>query len=89
MRRAESERAFGGLINDGEAPFELALIEALRATGAVDEAAHEADKAAARLGARAQTITRPRWRASFLERVPENAAIVALARALSQRQAAQ
>jgi hypothetical protein len=55
--------------------------EALRATGALDAARTALDDAQARLRAIAGKIADPEHRASFLERVPENARTLALARA--------
>jgi hypothetical protein len=57
----------------------LAHAEALHATGALDAAAHAIADARARLLAIADKITDPDYKASFLERVPENARTLALA----------
>ena len=59
----------------------LAQCEALAAAGRHDEARAVAAVAAARLGQLAARLDDPALRASFLERVPENAAILALAAA--------
>jgi tetratricopeptide (TPR) repeat protein len=70
-----------GGIDEGEAQVWLTYAEALRAEG--DVAAAEAAMASARgrLLARAAKITEPVLRRSFLERVPENAQTLELARA--------
>ena len=65
-------------VEEGEALITLAWLEALvacerDARGAIAGAAD-------RLRQRAERITDPAWRKSFLESVPENAAITALAR---------
>jgi eukaryotic-like serine/threonine-protein kinase len=57
----------------------LAHAEALHATGAHDAAARAVADARARLFAIADKITDPDYKASFLERVPENARTLALA----------
>jgi tetratricopeptide (TPR) repeat protein len=79
MRTAEAERQMTGLINDGEAPFELASIGALRAAGAFADAGRQARAARERLERAAAGISRPEWRRSFFERVPENASLLRLA----------
>ena len=57
----------------------LTHAEALHATGAHDAAARAIADARARLLAIADKITDPDYKASFLERVPENARTLALA----------
>jgi hypothetical protein len=57
----------------------LAHAEALHATGAHDAAARAIAAARARLLVIADKITDPDYKASFLERVPENARTLALA----------
>jgi hypothetical protein len=57
----------------------LVHAEALHATGAHDAAARAIADARARLLAIADKITDPDYKASFLERVPENARTLALA----------
>jgi len=59
----------------------LAHAEALHATGAHDAAARAIADARARLLAIADKIADPDYKASFLERVPENARTLALANA--------
>jgi eukaryotic-like serine/threonine-protein kinase len=57
----------------------LAHAEALHATGAHDAARSAIAQARARLLAIADKITDPDYKASFLERVPENARTLGLA----------
>jgi hypothetical protein len=57
----------------------LTHAEALHATGAHDAAARAIADARARLLAIADKITDPDYKASFLERVPENAKTLTLA----------
>jgi tetratricopeptide (TPR) repeat protein len=68
-----------GSFGDGESRVRLALAETLEATGQVEQAARAIAKARERLIARAERITDPTLRHSFLERVPENARTIALA----------
>jgi tetratricopeptide (TPR) repeat protein len=70
-----------GGIDGGESSIRLVHAEALHAAGARDEARQAVAAARARLLARAERIPSPELRASFLERVPDNARTLALARA--------
>jgi tetratricopeptide (TPR) repeat protein len=72
---------FGGLA-EGEALVRLVFAEALDATGEHDAARAAILAAEERLLARAAKIDNPAWRSSFLERVPENARTLELARQL-------
>jgi tetratricopeptide (TPR) repeat protein len=73
-------RSSGGII-EGEPVVYLALVEALQAHGDRDAAATLLAEAHAHLRRDAEQISDPALRASFLERVPENARIRALAAA--------
>jgi eukaryotic-like serine/threonine-protein kinase len=64
-----------------EARIHLVYIEALRATGAMDAARVEIERASAALQARAAKIANAEWRKSYLEALPENARTLELARA--------
>ncbi|MEZ4429655.1 MAG: hypothetical protein R3A51_18420 [Nannocystaceae bacterium] len=83
---ADAEAARVGLaaldrVQEGESLVLLTWAEALDAAGRTDEA-HEAIVAARRsVGDRSQNIEQPELRASFRHAVPENARILALARA--------
>ncbi|HVY48407.1 MAG TPA: tetratricopeptide repeat protein, partial [Minicystis sp.] len=66
-------------VEEGESLISLAYAEALGANGLDARAAVAA--AADRLRERAERISDPGWRASFLENVPENARILELERA--------
>jgi eukaryotic-like serine/threonine-protein kinase len=81
---AEARRAHGQIetsaVYEGEASVCLVLAEALDAQGKRDEARTVLASARQRLLARAQRITRPDWRQSFLERVPDHARTLQLAR---------
>jgi tetratricopeptide (TPR) repeat protein/tRNA A-37 threonylcarbamoyl transferase component Bud32 len=68
-----------GGIDDGEAIIRLTHAEALAAAGRADDARAALARARARLLERAARFTDPLLRASFLERVPENARTLALA----------
>jgi tetratricopeptide (TPR) repeat protein len=70
-----------GSLDEGEALIRLVYAEALHATGAGAAADLAIAAARDRLFARAQKIADPSRRAGFLERVPENARTMALARA--------
>ncbi len=72
QRALEQHERLGG-IDDGEAIIRLTWAEALAAVGRRAEAIAAGDRARARLLERAAAITDPALRASFLERVPENA----------------
>jgi tetratricopeptide (TPR) repeat protein len=76
MARCE---AMGGCGLFRDAFMRLAHAEALHATGAHDAAARAIAAARARLLAIADKIADPDYKASFLERVPENARTLALA----------
>ncbi len=78
----EELEALGG-IDDGEAIIRITLAEALLATGDVAAAAVAVGRARDRLLARADAISDPGLRSSFLGRVPENARTVALAAELA------
>ena len=69
-----------GGIEEGEASVRLAHAEALHATGDVAEATSAIALAVARLDERANKIKNERWRKSFLERVPDNAKTIVLAK---------
>lgn len=68
-------------IEDGEALIDLVYAEALLAAGRSPEVPAALVRARARLLSRAAKISDPTWREGFLTRVPENARILALARA--------
>ncbi len=62
-----------GGTDEGESLVRLMLVETLWATGARDDARAALGLARERLQRRAALIAEPRWRESFLARVPENA----------------
>jgi tetratricopeptide (TPR) repeat protein len=62
-----------GGVEEGESGIRLAYAEALWAVGQKRRAKKAIEAARDRLLERAERITHPAWRASFLERVPENA----------------
>jgi len=66
-------------VEEGEALIRLAHIRALAATGLTGEASRRTAEAQQRLRERSFRIGDPRYRKSFLENVPENAATMALA----------
>jgi len=66
-------------IDDSEAVVHLALAEALEAAGRGDEAASAAERGVAVLEDCAGRISDPAWRRSFLEAVPEHAALRSIA----------
>jgi tetratricopeptide (TPR) repeat protein len=70
-----------GRVETAESRVRIAHAEALHAVGRAKDARAAVALARDRLLARADGIARPAWRASFLERVPENARVIALARA--------
>jgi len=70
-------------LEEGQSLVYLALAESLRAVGRVRECARVAAVGRSRIEARAERIGDPEIRAGFLSRVAENAALVALSRALS------
>ena len=65
-------------VEEGEALIRLVYIRALAESGELAEAAARTLEAQARLRERSQRISDPRWKRSFLEHVPENAATMAL-----------
>ncbi len=69
-----------GGIEEGESLVRLAYAESLQAIGQNEEAHIALMEAAERLVLRGEKIVDPRLRASFLERIPENARTLALAR---------
>ena len=69
-----------GGINWSESRVRLVHAEALHATGNTEAARAAIEVARASLLARAAKIKDPSWRASFLDRVPENARTLELAR---------
>jgi eukaryotic-like serine/threonine-protein kinase len=62
----------GGTIEEGEGITRLAYAELLVARGDETGARHALAKAKERLESRANMITKPEWRRSFLEMVPEH-----------------
>jgi hypothetical protein len=66
-------------IGEGESIVWLALVEARLAAGDRDAAREALSRGAADLRARAERISDPEHRRSFLGRVPENVALLALA----------
>jgi serine/threonine protein kinase/tetratricopeptide (TPR) repeat protein len=70
-----------GGVDEGEAMIRLAHVEGLLGVGRDDEAKAALTRARDRLLDRAALIRSPELRASFLERVPENARTLALASA--------
>ena len=77
-REASALLAELGVIDEGETLVRLVLAEALRRRGLVEEGNAAAKAAREALLARADKIRDPRWRKSFLEKVPENARTMAL-----------
>jgi tetratricopeptide (TPR) repeat protein len=73
-------------IEEGEAVVNLAHIEALLAAGRGEAAQQALGAARSRLLARADRISDPVWRESFLTRVPDNARILTLARSFLDAQ---
>jgi eukaryotic-like serine/threonine-protein kinase len=69
-----------GSVEEGESVIHLVHVEALLASGDVARGRTALAAAIARLDQRASRITEASWRASFLERVPENARLRELAR---------
>jgi tetratricopeptide (TPR) repeat protein len=65
-------------VEEGEALIRLVYILALESTGDRAEAEVRILQAQERLEVRSQRISDPRWKRSFLEHVPENAATMAL-----------
>jgi serine/threonine protein kinase/tetratricopeptide (TPR) repeat protein len=77
-REAMSILSSAGGVEEGEALIRLVHIQALMATGYVEEAGERIMEAQARLRDRSAHIGDPRYRKSFLQNVPENAATMAL-----------
>jgi ATP/maltotriose-dependent transcriptional regulator MalT len=80
-RDAEEARRLAdelGGLEDGEATVDLALAEALAASGDQDGAKKVLREARARLLARADKIASQAWRDSYLLRVPDHARALAL-----------
>jgi hypothetical protein len=67
-----------GGVEEGEALIRLVHIQALDATGQLGEAGRRILDAQGRLRDRSARIVDPRYRKSFLQNVPENAATMAL-----------
>jgi serine/threonine protein kinase len=65
-------------VEEGEALIRLVYIQALEANGDHGEAQRRAAEAEERLRVRAEKVSDPRYKRSFLEHVPENAATLAL-----------
>jgi tetratricopeptide (TPR) repeat protein len=65
-------------VEEGEALIRLVHIRALEATGRLDEADRRIADAQARIRIRSERISDPRYKKSFLQNVPENAATMAL-----------
>ncbi|MFT3775798.1 MAG: protein kinase [Minicystis sp.] len=76
----EQLAAEGGGMAEGESRLRLVYVEALDAAGDPEGAREALKSALVSLSARAARIHDPALRRSFLERVPENARLVALAR---------
>jgi eukaryotic-like serine/threonine-protein kinase len=85
---AQAVLASLGGMDEGEAQVRLAYAEALLAVGREKEAAAAAEVARARVEELADKLALPALRRAFLERVPENAAILQLADRLSSRREA-
>jgi hypothetical protein len=68
-----------GHIEEGEALIRVTYVEALLATGDIERGRAVLAAAFRRTRERAERVRDPAWRTSFLEQVPENARIVALA----------
>jgi serine/threonine-protein kinase len=79
-RASEAMRILQSLegVEEGEALIRLAHIRALEATGLDAEARRRSAEAQARLRVRSERIGDPRYKKSFLQNVPENAATMAL-----------
>ncbi len=77
---AEAMRMLESLegVEEGEALIRLAHIRALAASGLAGEASRRTAEAQGRLRERGARIGDPRYRKSFLQNVPENAATMAL-----------
>jgi tetratricopeptide (TPR) repeat protein len=78
-REAASELEALGEIEEGESSVRLTYAEALSKNGFEDEAGAALEAARERLLARAARIEEPSWRERFLNDVPVNARILALA----------
>jgi tetratricopeptide (TPR) repeat protein len=81
-QRAVSQLDPSSIMELGHLTARLALAEALEASGDRDAARAAIAVARAELLRAADSITDPAWRQSFLEHVPENARVLALAEAL-------
>jgi eukaryotic-like serine/threonine-protein kinase len=71
--------AHGGVVEEGEGLVRLAYAEGLAATGDTEGARRAIAIAKHRLDERAATISRPDWRRTFLEYVPEHRRTLELA----------
>jgi ATP/maltotriose-dependent transcriptional regulator MalT len=71
-----------GSVEEGESLVRIIFVEALLANGDRDAARVAVRTAYVRLVERADRITDPEWRRMFVERVPENARTIELAREL-------
>jgi tetratricopeptide (TPR) repeat protein len=78
-REAYAQLAADGSLEEGEAMVRLAHAEVLAARGAGEELSAVTAAARDRLLERAAKISDPAWRRRFLEAVPENARLLALA----------
>jgi eukaryotic-like serine/threonine-protein kinase len=78
-REAHAELTILGEIEEGESSVRLCYAEALSQNGAVEDARAALETARERLLARAARIEEPSWRHRFLNDVPVNARILALA----------
>ncbi len=69
---AEKVMRATGAIGGGESAVHVALVESLERSGALDSARAKLTEARAALRERAEKIADPVYRASFLDRIPEN-----------------
>ncbi len=75
-RRAEQDREeLGGSLEESDSAVCVALARALEATGATDAAQEKWTRARARLLERANRISDPEMRKSYLENIPEHALV--------------
>jgi tetratricopeptide (TPR) repeat protein len=79
---AEILESLGGGIEEGEALVRLIRAEALIASGALYDGLVHLASARERLVQRAERIREPRWRAAFLDEIPEHARTLARAKEL-------
>jgi hypothetical protein len=84
-REAHSALEMLGGVEEGESLIRLTYAEALAAAGRADEAEKAMTAAEEALMARAARFQDPRWRDSFLDKVPEHARTRELARRWSGR----